>query len=240
MRNDTTIDLSNHYSGGYFLVRADKPDWPQLKSELLPERLVSLSSCICPILKVHWGWKTGNIQSAQEFGIPEDRLDEFVQWCSTEWRTEMDVSSMFYSTDAARRFIRRFLPDTSDLFLIGAGLPREVEEVNWSEEAAGRVDGVEKRIEQHLPMESGGIALGYEVVAYTHTDFDCSWLCSYLHSEAYDLFGIHPNRYGLINDYEQAKRVWKWTDERTRQGKKTRHEPYDFWLLVSYPLKETA
>ena len=54
------IDQREYYSGGYFLIRANKPDWPQLQTELLPDKLLSLSRCICPQhLKFSWGWDAG-------------------------------------------------------------------------------------------------------------------------------------------------------------------------------------
>ena len=116
------IDLSDYYSGGYFLLRADKPDWPQLQTDLLPDKLISLSGHICPRLKVYWGWTPGDRDAAFRFGIPEFKLNEFVEWCQTEYQSDMDIVSMFYSPEAARRFIERFLPDTADLYLIGTGL----------------------------------------------------------------------------------------------------------------------
>src|SRR5215207_9422330 len=99
------LDLNDYYSGGYFLIRANKPDWPLLKTDLLPDKLVSLSMCMCPRVSVGWGWIPGNREAAIRFGIPESRVDDFVVWCGTGFGSDIDVFSMFYSTNAAYRFI---------------------------------------------------------------------------------------------------------------------------------------
>lgn len=234
------IDLSNYYSGGYFLLRADKPGWSQLKTDLLPEKLVSMSRCICPRLSVHWGWNPGNREAALKFGIPETKLDEFVEWCNSGYQADLDVMSMFYSTDSARRFIKQFTLNTSDLWLVGTGLPKKLEEANWREEIDQneRVEGVEKRIERHLPIESHGVILGFEVVSYQYHDLGHSWLCNYLHQDMFDLYGVRPNQYGLIDSHDEANKVYNWIAEDDMKGTRAEPEPYDFWLLISYPLEE--
>jgi hypothetical protein len=233
------IDLNDYYSGGYFLLRADKPDWPQLKTDLLPEKLVSMSRCMCPRLSVHWGWNPGNREAALKFGIPETKLDEFVEWCNSGYQTDLDVMSMFYSPEAARRFIKQFSLNTNNLWLVGTGLPKELEEANWREEIDQneRVEGVEKRIEQHLPIESNGIILGFEVVSYQYHDLSHSWLCNYLQQDMFDLYGIRPNQYGLIDSHDEANKVYNWIAEDDMKGTRAEPEPYDFWLLISYPLE---
>src|SRR5258705_973443 len=96
-----SVDLRDFYSGGYFLIRADRPNWPAPFSEFLPDgNLTSLSTCICPNrLSVTWGWDPGDRDAALEFGIPEMRLTEFVEWCNSEYHELMDINSMFYSPD---------------------------------------------------------------------------------------------------------------------------------------------
>src|SRR5688572_21551741 len=174
------IDLNDYYSGGYFLLRADKPDWPQLKTDLLPEKLVSLSTCMCPRVSVGWGWIPGDRQAALDFGIPKDRLDDFIKWCGYASETEIGVWSMFSSPDNARQFIRRFLPDITDLKIIGVGLPQDLAEKNWLHSEGQRDEGVEKQIQQQLPIKLGGEILGFDVVTYSYNDFGDSWLCSSL------------------------------------------------------------
>jgi hypothetical protein len=231
----STVDLNNYYSSGYFLIRADHPDGWELLST---GQLVSLSTCVCPRLELSWGWNPGDRESALEFGIPADRLDEFVAWCQHDYETEMDLWSMFHSKESARRFIKRFLPDIQNLYLIEVGLPRELEEKNWREPSEEEVYGVEKRIEQHLSMETDGEVLGFEVVSFEYGNLGHSWLCSHLDIEMSQLFGIRPNQYGLLNTHDEAKKIYEWIAEDEMMGTRAEPVPYDFWLLVSYPLNE--
>jgi hypothetical protein len=231
------IDLNDYYSGGYFLLRADKPDWPQLKTDLLPEKLVSLSTCMCPRVSVGWGWDPGDKQAALDFGVPAERLDEFVAWCGYASETEIGVWSMFYSIDIARQFIRRFAPDTTDLKLIGVGLPNDLAQNRWPQ-IIKEGKGVDHQIQQRLPIEAGGEILGFDVVTYSYNDFGDSWLCSDLQQEMYNLFSVIPNQYGLLNSAEDARKIYDWIAEGEKLGiHGAEPEPYDFWLILSYPLE---
>ena len=242
------IDLGDYYSGGYFLIRADKPDWPQLQTHVLPDKLLSLSRCICPRVEVNWGWTPGDREAALRFGIPQDKLDEFVEWCGTT--SEINFVSMFHSVEAAQRFVERFLPDTTGLFLIGAGLFRELEAADWNGAKAARAgidiqvnlvlqshddaNGVEGKIARRQPLEAGGTPLGFEVVCFAYDDFADSMHCSYKGEELKELFGIQLGQCGLIESREEAQRFNDWiAEDPAHRGEPL---PYAYWLLVSYPL----
>ncbi len=142
---------------------------------------------------------------------------------------------MFYSPESARSFIKRFDLNTENLFIIGAGLPKELHQA-WVEEEADN-EGIAKRVKQGLPVEAGGEPLGYDVVSYSYHDLAHSWLCSGLDRDMNELFGIRTNDIGLLDTYADAKQINDWIAE--DEGKGTRAEPenYDFWLLMSYPVK---
>lgn len=233
-----TVDLRDFYSGGYFLLRAGRPDWPPPFGEFLPSgNLISLSDCLCrQRLSVIWGWNPGNREAALGFGISETRLTEFVAWCGTEYHESLDLTSMFYSPDAARNFIRRFELNTDNLFIIGAGLPKELHRA-WLEEEPDN-EGIAKRVKQAIPIEKSGEPIGYDVVSYSYTDFAHSWLCSGLEKNMYELFGIRTDQHGLLATSADAKRVNDWIAEDNEQGTQAEPEPYDYWLLVNYPLNE--
>lgn len=228
--------MNDYYSAGYFLIRADNPGWDELKSDLLPDQFISLSRHFSPRLDVTWGWIPGSPQSALDFGIPPAKLDAFLAWCQADYQADMDIFSTFHSTKAARRTIERFAIDPANLHVIGAGLPRELEEKDWREPSNEHTPGIEKRIEQHLPLEPGGERLGFEVVGFEYGNFGCTWLCSNLHQAMHELFGIRPNQYGLIDHYADAKKVYDWIAEDEMQGTRAEPIPYDVWQLIDYPL----
>jgi hypothetical protein len=200
--------------------------------------------------------------AALGFGIPEAKIDEFMKWCTTDAQSSIEFLSMFYSVDAARRYAERFLPNTNDLYLIGVGLPKMLFTPNWHEiipppPPEYEIDieinlllqpappqreetepfGIEKQIEQRLPLAEGGIALGYEVVSFAYNDFGHSWYCNHTAEDLGELFGIRPGQYGLIDTREAAQQVYDWIAEDNQQGHRGEPEPYDYWLLVSYPLR---
>lgn len=232
------IELSDYYSGGYFLLRTDKPDWEQLKHDLVPEQVISLSQCICPRLCVWWGWTPGSPDAALKFGIPPDKLNEFLNWCGRAHQLEIDHGAMFFSLEIVRRFVQRFELTGDDLRIIGAGLHRECEGTFLSTQSDenGPI-GVTERIRQRLPLEAGGKILGYEAVSYSYSDFGHSWLCGGIERDAFELFGIRPNEHGLIATYAEARQVHDWIAEDEMRGGRSEPEPYAPWLLVSYPLE---
>lgn len=232
------IELNDFYSGGFFLLRRSHPGGSSLDSPLLPATLISLSDCLSRRFNIVWGWTPGNRQAALDFGIPETQLNACLKWCEADYQADMDLFSMFYSVEAARRFINRFQVSTDNLYLIEAGLPSQFEATDWRPFYNEQEDfGIEKRIHHRLPMAGGGEPLGFEVVGYEYNDLSHSWLCSGLHQDMFDLFQIHPNQYGLIETLEEAVKVYRWIREDEMKG--TRAEPiaYDVWLLVSYPLE---
>ncbi len=232
------IDIQRFVSAGYFLIRAGSPGWEQLQTELLPTTLLSLAKTISLRFNVAWGWRTGSKQTALDFGVAETDWDEFVHWCGYEYASEMDVWSMFYTPDSARHLAQRFLRDITDLHLIGVGLPRELEVAYWREpvQDSDKVYGIEKRIEQRLPIADGGQPLGFDVVSFSYSDFAYSWLGSYLHFEMYKLYGIRPGTFGLLETEEDAKRINDWIAEDEMRGQRAEPEPYDYWLLLEYPM----
>jgi hypothetical protein len=253
------IDPRDYYCGGYFLIRANTSGY-NANRPLLPDTIISLSECICLKLKIGWGWIPGDKEAALAFGIPEDKFDEFKAWSGPAHDVEMGLWSVFYSPDYARRFIERFLPDAGDLYLIGIGLHKELVGAFWQGQLFdvfwGQSRGVlrdqssyekdyhyatERLIKRLLPLERGGKPLGYEVVSGVfYGDFGHSWLCSLIDVDMHELYGIRPNAYGLIDTYPEAKQVYEWIAEDEMQGGRSEPEPYNAWLLVSYPLTDDA
>lgn len=143
---------------------------------------------------------------------------------------------MFSSPLFAQRFIKRFLKNTDDLHLIGIGLAIELFD-EWDYEQEYK-NGVTKTLESKIPLETGGVLLGFEIVGRFHYDFLHSWLCSGIHKDMDELFDIQVNARGLIDSYQDAKKVHDWIAEDEMQGGRSEPEPYVPWLFVSYPLEE--
>jgi hypothetical protein len=234
------IDLGDYVAGGYFVVKyCDDGFW---RSDLMPERVISLSGCIGNVLDIMWGWNiNGSKQDISDFGISELNLKAFQVWCGGK-----DPGGL-QSLEIARQFIKQFLPHDNDVLLVGAMLHRELVD-DFVEMTKGvddplqssqikRVYGVHYGLAQRQVVPSNGQALGYEVISLFDSNFSCSWLCSNLQQDMYALFGIRPNQYGLINNYEDAKKVYEWIAEDKQQGFRAEPLPYHPWLLVQYPIE---
>lgn len=232
------VDLARFYSGGYFLIRSGNPGWDQHETELLPDERLSLSSHITPHFNLAWGWSTGDKEIALKFGVREELWDDFADWCQHDFSEVMDLWGIFYSPEGASSIAYRFLSELDNLHVIGVGLPLDLEERNWREPIVDEKElyGIDRRIEQHLAIEAGGQPLGFEVASSSYGSFGCSWLCNYLHVDMNELFGIRPGKFGLIQNESEAKQVYDWIAEDEMKGQRAEPEPYDYWLLVEYPL----
>ena len=234
----TNIDRSQFYSGGFFLIRAiDTPDGLD-DDDLLPEKIISLSTCFCPRFQIHWNMKLTNADSCIEFGVSEAKIKQFEKWCNDHWFKGIEIGGMFNSIVLTREFVDEFIPDTTNLYLIEVGLHEYLGKNNWREQIpvdSSKV-GVDLRIQHKLPMSTGGTVLGFEVVSYLYHDFSHSWLCNYIHRDMYELYNIKPNEFGFIDNFDDAKKTYEWIEEDKRGRRGEYREPYDFWLIVSHPL----
>lgn len=235
------VDLSKFYSGGYFLVLAENPGmppgWGHFEPDLVPEMVISLSGCMLLVVDAAWELFPLNDLKVLDLGESLEKKDALHEWCKPDNALGYDPQScLFYEPAAARRFADQFLPNRDKLFLIGVGLPHHLQIEHWPEPKDGKMAGTEKRIRAQLAMESGGEPLGFEVLSFGNGYLGHSWLCSSLHTRMNELFGILPNRYGLINSQSDAQKVYDWVAEDNMQGHRGEPEPYDYWLLASYPL----
>lgn len=228
------------YSAGYFIIKAyDAPD--SFTRGLMPNKLLSVSKCFCTQVSVGWGWEPGDRDAALKFGIREEQWEEFRAWSHAAHPTEMGLWEMFHTPEAAVRFVQRFLKGVDDIHVIGVGIPHDIEATYWRT-AQGHFDsedyGVEHRIDQHLPMASGGQFLGFDVAGFMgYGNFECSWWCNHGHYDVFPLFGPIVGNYGLFKTENDAKRVYDWIAEDKMQGGRAEPQPYYYWLLMEYPVE---
>jgi hypothetical protein len=234
------INLSDYVAGGYFITKyADEGFW---KSELMPERVVSVSTCISKILEISWGWNTvEHKEEIESFGIDTAKLQQLRAWCGEK------KPGALYTLEVAREFIAEFLPQKHDVLLVGVGLPNNLVgdflQQNWhivldtnTQVQSKDLWSIGYVLSGQKPLPEGGKPLGFEVISYFASTFSDTWLCSLLEREMYELFNIRTNEYGLINSLEEARKVYEWIAEDKMQGKRAEPLPYHPWLLVQYPL----
>lgn len=231
------ILTDGYISGGYMiLLPAQREEW--MDQELLPRTLISASGCICETIPDVWAlstskesWKERK-QIAAPFGVPARKVRRLISWVTTEWgENRLIWPDRFCSADSASEFAGMFIPDPSELVLLGIGLrDGRVEDflsgvceqdMGWTE--------VPGWLREHHRMDANGNALGFEVLGFEPDVFH-SWVCNGLEKSAGRELGIVLNEYGLIPREDEAEKIAALCD--ADDG--TEPVWWDPWLLVRY------
>jgi len=235
------IDLNDYVAGGYFVVKYTASSEHGFRpSELLPERIISVRGCISATFQIYWGWDTEKHKSdALHFGIPNEKLMALSDWIRESHRGEMEHPNVFLEAEYAHNFAAAFLDVSDDFIVIGIGLHNDLVDKFRKENYYNHDDvkhGLDRLLYERMPLQPSGEILGFEVVGY-NINFSCSWLCGGLERDVHELFGIHPNQYGLIDSYEDAGKVSEWINEDETGHSRGEPDPYYPWLLVQYPVE---
>ena len=216
------MDLSGFLSAGFLVTRSiPRPPW--MSAELLPDRILTASACIAPpCLPDVWAISWANMPSeeraeaAARFGL-EEIVDQVLDWVTDRVDGEIGWPNVIFSLDTAAALLARF-PEArdgsvvlelglheSDLEVFGAAAeppPLTPGGAPWGK------PGVLEAVMNGDRVGTGGEVLGFELLCLDLISFSlgCSWLCNRLETEVHRAMGIRPNRHGLIDDYDAARR----------------------------------
>jgi len=205
-------------AAGFLLIRpSPRPDWGS--GSLLPEEIISGSDCLCPQFPDSYTIKwSADSEENRAKGFDSVRLPPDGRAAATEWATENFQNSfgwtgVFYSLQDAEKAKALFFPKDSNILLIGLGLPTEltVEFLEYAapappEEgyapvgASGWFEVVKK-----LQLLPDGQFLGFELLNIECGNLSHSWLCNHLDVHFSETLGLQPNRWGLIEELEDAR-----------------------------------
>jgi hypothetical protein len=228
-------DNSEYISGGYFIVKPiGRPEGP---FSLLPQTLITLSTCLAAIAPDAWTMAWGNntreeaAEHVAKFGIPAHLAPEMVDWVKAETPVG-HYPSAFLSLQKASEFVRRFVIGNG-VEIVGIGLHKSLLPSFYGqlEKDANRGYGLLERVELKESLADGGTVLGYEPLGFETTHFH-TWLCHYMPDEAKKLFGVRPNENGLVADLQDAIQV---TEHMVRTG--AEEAIWEPWLLVKYAVE---
>ena len=228
-------------SGGYFLTRAvERP--PCMSADLLPERVLSLSSCIADFVPDYWAVAWAGIPQedrqaeARKVGIPVNLLSDVISWTTAQLEAgEFGWPCVFLSVGAARDFTRRFPTAMPGLRMLGLGLSLDTVDRFLDEarpELAESSPGVYRAIGDRAEMARDGVPLGWEMLCYDLGEFH-SWLCNGLETEVAETFGIAPNAAGFIASAEAAVKAAEFCGREDVASEPGLWLP---WLVMEYPL----
>ena len=188
----SAIDLNDYVAGGYLIIKyADAPQWDD---GLLPQRLISLSSCRGKVFQIYNEWDV-KYQNAVEFGVPAEKFPLLEEWRHKQIGVDIWYPDAFNSLHAARRFIAQFISNNDDILLIGIGLHHSLVEpfmaTHQVEISRLRLDnvaetwklnikepfGINRILSGKRPLAPRGTILGFDIAVYS-LNFVCSWLCN--------------------------------------------------------------
>lgn len=206
-------------AAGYLLLKpVPRPEW--LSSDLLPDQIISGSTCLCPQFPgsyaISWCGDSAEVRAAEfdRIGLPADQRDEASRWATAEFERSFGWPGVFYDLEAAREARARFFP-AGDVMVVALGLPAAYHAKFVAESTPPKEDegfatqgksGCLEVIERANSLPPGLTSLGYEPVNMTFGQIDCSWLCNHLEQYIADHTGMRPSPTGLIESIEEAAR----------------------------------
>ena len=202
-------------SGGYYII-APTIRQEYMDKEIIPNRIVSVSECICdmhPEINIFWGGsKVNKLKYIKDLNISEVKYKEMEKWIQDKFDLrEFEYPQILPSLNIANEFFSTFLSDVKDLKIIGIGLPN-----NYLESFLDEEDTIIKTSEERTGLENillrkefivdGTTSIkGYEILGYETNTFH-SYLCNGLEKEFKNQFDFSLNKNGFIKSLAEAER----------------------------------
>ena len=210
-------NLANYISGGYYISKyVDRP--PYASADLLPAKILSLSSCISEFIPDSWAlsWAGDSDEvrqnSAASFGLTPEALKQVSEWTATHFDNEVGWPNVCFRLETARLIRDRFIAAEEPVLIFGIGLHKSLQKkfcdyAKPPEQQEGFAPNGETGLYHAInsistPPENGKV-LGFEPASYGYL-LECSWLCNGLEKEIHEKLGVHPNENGYIDDFETA------------------------------------
>jgi hypothetical protein len=204
-------------SGGWYVVRLlERPSG--LGSTLLPERLLTLSSCLTQFFPdawaIEWASRSPDERAAaiRKLGLDVGRLPHVVREMTAAIASgELGWQSVWRSLEAARRAAIRYGCANDDFALVELGVPADRADdllTHTRPSLGGTVPGgFFEHLSARVPVRPGGEVLGWEPLGVeAGADFH-SWLCNSLHEVAKNKLGVKPGALGLLRNEDDARAV---------------------------------
>lgn len=197
---------------GFFIISSGNA--PVRENRLLPERILTVSTCIVDSYPDAWALPWVETAPDQLRSIQEKiALDNTVFENLRNWvKTTMDNGrfgwpNVFFSVHTAQEFYLRFLGALLDIRIIGLSLSKDVASDFLCEErpqeGCGAI-GVWTMVNRGLARIRSGSPLGFDVLGMEFGGGFHTFTCNSLEQDFHDKLGITFNKDGLIDDYSKA------------------------------------
>ena len=231
-------------TAGFLLLRpSPRPAWAP--ENLLPQEIISASDCLCPRFPGTYAieWTSDpvdeRVRGFEAVGLSPDIRVEATKWATENFEKSFGWPGVFYSLPEAERAKALFFSREPDIWLLGMGLPPQFAEEFIIYAAppprepgyapVGETGWLEVVMRQQ-PLPEGQF-LGFELLAVQYGLVTDSWLCNGLEVYFSETFSIQPNKWGLIEDLENAARCCKAINEKEVAAEPGLWLP---WGLVKY------
>jgi hypothetical protein len=202
-------------SAGIYVARIlERPEG--LGSDLLPEKLLTLSSCLTEMFPGWWAFRWASCTEAArteaitKLGLPASSLPSLIERVTELFDADLlRWPCVWASVDAARAAVAEFQLDESRFALLELGVPEDVVPVLLEELRPGpsrAASGFVRALEAKQAVENFGVSLGWELLGAEESSFH-SWLCNGLQDDAFSKLGVRPGNFGLLPAEHEARAV---------------------------------
>jgi len=206
---------------GFYVISGGKS--PEMTTSLLPERVVTVSSCIVETYPDSWAlpWVATSPDELRRWqallGLNDSDVAELRSWVVRAMDDEkFGWPNVFFSLNAAREFRQRFLAGVQDARILGLSLAVDVAKEFLRDEAPqeGRGGpGVWTMLRRGARLNRPAPPLGFDVLGAEYGGAFHTFLCNGLEQDFKNKLGITFNRHGLISDYPMAVRASEYTNQ---------------------------
>lgn len=226
--------LNQHfYLGGYYIVKPiPRADW--MNSSVLPESVLSASSCICdfyPDISIIWNKsRTKKKDYMKAIEIDRSTYDKMEDWLNEESENNFDSSNVFNSYESAIEFCHKFLYNQSDLKIIGVALPK-IHRDSFLKEQDDLRYGICKNLDKGLSVGLHNEILGYEILGFEFGGFH-SYICNGLEDKYHSKYNFVLNENGFIPTLEEAQTLSDYTNKEIEGTEPVLWLP---WVILDTP-----
>ena len=246
MYQDADSPANMCVSGGFYVARlSSRAEY--MSPELMPNKVLSASPCICKFFPDAWAieWTSENLgerlKKASALGVSATDLQNVVTWATESFSTAFGWPNAFYTLEAAQEARQRFLPHDAEIVIFGLGLHRsDVEGFLRAAKPdpatpgctpAGEA-GVFQCVSRGKKVVAGGDVAGFELLVTDLGMLTCSWLCNGLEKECAKQLGVTTNRHGFVQSYSDASRCAEFISRDETPAEPGLWLP---WLVTIYP-----
>ena len=201
-------------SGGFYVARiVNRPR--EMSDVMLPDRLLTLSSCLTDFFPDAWAieWasysEAQRIAAAAKVGLRANDLPALIRFATDALESgQLGWPCVWQSSAAALESVARFDCSPVELAILELGIPIDVVEELLAELAPKPREGepgLYTRLRRGEPLDAAGTPVGWELLGLEHGGEFHSWLCNSLQDALAAATGAKPGPFGLLETEEDAR-----------------------------------